>query len=88
MKYFVLSKINSTAWRRKSGIMWKKTSDYEVMTQFFIGLFGRNSNLTSGETFSGVEWYTRPTPIGAFKRKSYIFHESFLDYESTENILT
>ena len=60
-----------TAWRRNSGIILKKSSDYEVMTQFFIGLFGRNVNLTSGETFSGVKWYTRLTPFGAFKRKSY-----------------
>ena len=41
------------------------------MTRFFIGLFGRNFNLTSGETFSGVEWYTRLTPVDAFERKSY-----------------
>ena len=63
--------ISFTAWRRNSGIILKKSSDYEVMTRFFIGRFGRNSNLTSGETFPGVEWYTRLTPIGAFKRKSY-----------------
>ena len=61
----------STAWRRKSGIIWKKSSDYEVMTRFFICLFGRNFNLTSGKTFSGVEWYTRLTPVGAFERKYY-----------------
>ena len=41
------------------------------MTPFFIVLFGRKFNLTSGETFSGVELYTRVTTVGAFKRKSY-----------------
>ena len=60
-----------TAWRRNSGIIWKKSSECEVMTRFLVGLFGRNFNLTSGETFSGVEWYTRFTRVGAFKWKSY-----------------
>ena len=62
---------NGTAWRRNSGIILKKSSDYEVMTRFFIGFFARSFNLTSGATFSGVEWYTHFTPVGAFKRKSY-----------------
>ena len=59
------------SWQRNLGIILKKSSDYEVMTRFFIGFFGRNFNPTSGETFSGVEWYTRLTPVGAFERKSY-----------------
>ena len=56
-----------TAWRRNLGIILKKSYDYEAMTRFFIGLFERNSNLTSGENFPGVEWYTRLNPNGAFK---------------------
>ena len=61
----------ATAWRCKSGLIWKISSDYEVMTQFFIGLFAQNFNLTSGATFSGVELYVWLTRVGAFKQKSY-----------------
>ena len=60
-----------TAGRCNSGIILKKSSNYEFITQIFIGLFRRNLNLTSGETFSGVELFTRLTPVGVFERKAY-----------------